>query len=202
MVTGERLRVLSGTLGKSEFGHNMNFYKNTPCRLSHDLKVTTGTHGILEYPDKDNKPTDIFLARIESYVPAPKYYWKTVEDPSTTTAVTFIGLNDPHTNTPPTELCPNRCAEMSWVDWDVTRLDSGYMYCCSAEDAAKAIPAMLAVSAPGGLLGGFQAGNSQGGGDQGSCQVLYHVASVAMAYSQAGPCNCNCAKSVQVCCYI
>ena len=103
------------------------------------MVVTTGTHGVLEYPDKDSKATDIFLARIESYVPAPKYYWKVVQDPATNTAAAFIGLNDPHTNVAPEELCPNRCAEMaSWVDWDITKLDSGYMYCCSVEDAAKA----------------------------------------------------------------
>ena len=102
--------------------------------------MTTGTHGILEYPDKDSKATDIFLARIESYVPAPKYYWKVVQDPATNTAAAFIGLNDPHANVAPKELCPNRCAEMaSWVDWDITKLDSGYMYCCSVEEAAKAI---------------------------------------------------------------
>ena len=109
-------------------------------RLGRDLVVTTGTHGILEYPDKDSKATDIFLARIESYVPAPKYYWKVVQDPATNTAAAFIGLNDPHANVAPKELCPNRCAEMaSWVDWDITKLDSGYMYCCSVEEAAKAI---------------------------------------------------------------
>merc|ERR1712130_703671 len=46
------------------------------AKLGRDLVVTTGTHEVLEYPDKNNNPTDIFLARIESFVPAPKYYWK------------------------------------------------------------------------------------------------------------------------------
>ena len=102
--------------------------------------VTTGTHEVLEYPDKNNNPTDIFLARQESFVPAPKYYWKVVQDPETKTAAAFIGLNDPHTNVAPLELCKNRCSEMSsWVDWGIDKLDSGYMYCCSVEDAAKAI---------------------------------------------------------------
>ena len=30
-----------------------------------------------------------------------------------------------------------------WVDWKLTNLDSGYMYCCSVEDAAKAIQATV-----------------------------------------------------------
>ena len=109
-------------------------------RFGRDLVVTTGTHEVLEYPDKSNSPTDIYLARIESYVPAPKYYWKVVQDPETKTGAAFIGLNDPHTNVAPVELCKNRCSEMSsWVDWGIENLDAGYMYCCSIEDAAKAI---------------------------------------------------------------
>ena len=113
-------------------------------RLGRDLVVTTGTHEVLEYPDKNNNPTDIFLARQESFVPAPKYYWKVVQDPETKTAAAFIGLNDPHTNVAPIELCKNRCNEMSsWVDWGIDNLDAGYMYCCSVEDAAKAIKVFI-----------------------------------------------------------
>ena len=158
-------------------------------RLGRDLVVTTGTHEVLEYPDKNNNPTDIFLARQESFVPAPKYYWKVVQDPETKTAAAFIGLNDPHTNVAPIELCKNRCNEMSsWVDWGIDNLDAGYMYCCSVEDAAKAIKVFIKqcnksllngtfpskaipdVSAPGGLIGGSGT-PSTGGGDSGSCQV-------------------------------
>ena len=56
------------------------------------------------------------------------------------TTAAFIGLNDPDTNVSLVELCHNRCAEMSsWVDWDITKLDSGYMYCCSVEEPAAVI---------------------------------------------------------------
>jgi len=151
------------------------------AQLGRDLVVTTGTHEILEYPDTNRKMKAIHLARIEKYVPAPKYYWKIVQDPQTNTAAAFIGLNDPHTNVAPLELCRNRCAEMShWVDWKLTNLDSGYMYCCSVEDAAKAIQEMPPVSAPGGLLGG------QGGTD--------HTQEGEDA-CMAGPCNCKCSKN-------
>jgi len=153
------------------------------AKLGRDLVVTTGTHEVLEYPDKNNKATDIFLARIESFVPAPKYYWKVVQDPETKTAAAFIGLNDPHTNVAPVELCKNRCNEMnSWVDWAINNLDSGYMYCCSVEDAAKAIKAIPDMTAPGGLIGGSGAPPSEGGDSTtGTCQ--------------AGPCQCSCAKN-------
>merc|ERR1712121_7380 len=149
------------------------------AKLGRDLVVTTGTHEVLEYPDKNNNPTDIFLARIESFVPAPKYYWKVVQDPETKTAAAFIGLNDPHTNVAPLELCKNRCNEMSsWVDWGINNLDSGYMYCCSVEDAAKAIKAIPDMTAPGGLIGGSGAPSTP---STGTCQ--------------AGPCQCSCAKN-------
>ena len=70
--------------------------------------MTTGTYEVLEFPNKDKKPTGIFLAKIESAVPAPKYYWKVVHDPETKRAAAFIGLNDPHAKKAPPELCKNR----------------------------------------------------------------------------------------------
>ena len=29
---------------------------------------------------------------------------------------------------------------MSWVDWEMTDLDGGYMYCCDLQEAAAAFP--------------------------------------------------------------
>ena len=69
--------------------------------------MLTGTHGLLTYPDSYNNPTPIYLFN-NTYVPAPKYYWKVVQDPLTNTAVAFIGSNDPHVTSAPLELCPNR----------------------------------------------------------------------------------------------
>merc|ERR1712080_40540 len=122
-------------------------------KLGRDLEVVTGTHDILEYPNKTGKDTEIFLEEKKSYVPAPKYYWKVVMDNETETAAVFIGLNDPHVKEAPKELCKNRCAEMGpWVDWSLTELDAGYMYCCSVEEAAQKIKSIPDISAPGGLL--------------------------------------------------
>ena len=146
MATGRLWRELFVTLQLSMFNISQyasvqassNVFIGDILRLGRDLVVTTGTHEVLKYPNKGNSPTDIFLAT--DFVPAPKYYWKVVQDPQTKTGAAFIGLNDPHTNVAPEELCKNRCSEMgSWVDWDLTNLDSGYMYCCAVEDAAKAI---------------------------------------------------------------
>lgn len=112
--------------------------------LGHDISVYTGTHDILKYADKYGQLIDIYLY-IDAetrYVPAPLYYWKVVYDAETDSGVAFIGLNDPHVTKPPTELCDNVCSSMPWVDWSITELDAGYMYCCSIESARKAIPSI------------------------------------------------------------
>jgi len=151
-------------------------------KLDRDLQVMTGTHGLLTYPDSNNNPTPIYLFN-NTYVPAPKYYWKVVQDPMTNTAVAFIGSNDPHVTSAPLELCPNRCAEMPWVDWNLSDLDSGYMYCCSVEDAVKAIPAIPAMQAAG-LLTLQGPGPAPGPSpSSGTCT--------------AGPCTCTCDKNEQ-----
>eukprot|EP00090_Calanus_glacialis_P045179 TRINITY_DN8232_c0_g1_i1.p1 TRINITY_DN8232_c0_g1~~TRINITY_DN8232_c0_g1_i1.p1 ORF type:complete len:472 (-),score=119.75 TRINITY_DN8232_c0_g1_i1:256-1671(-) len=151
-------------------------------KLDRDLQVMTGTHGLLTYPDSNNNLTPIYLYN-NTYVPAPKYYWKVVQDPMTNTAVAFIGSNDPHVTSAPLELCPNRCAEMPWVDWNLSDLDSGYMYCCSVEDAVKAIPAIPAMQSAG-LLTLQGPGPAPGPSpSSGTCT--------------AGPCTCTCAKNQQ-----
>jgi len=134
--------------------------------LGRDLQVVTGTHDILQYPNSDNKKTDIFLEEEQSLVPAPKYYWKLVRDPINDTAAVFIGLNDPHIKSPPRKLCRDRCSEMSsWVKWSMDRLEAGFMYCCSVEDASKRIKGIPMVTETGGLLVGqeeTETGDSEG----------------------------------------
>ena len=106
----------------------------------------TGTPGIR---DDNNNPKELDLAKIflykEKYVPAPRLFWKVLQDKETNTAAVFIGLNDPHSSLAPLELCPNRCAEMAWVDWEMTDLDGGYMYCCDLQEAAAVFPEIYSL---------------------------------------------------------
>lgn len=162
--------------------------RDLATKLGRDLKVTTGTSGVLQYPDNNDIPTNINLFNA-TIIPAPLYYWKVVEDPQTCTAAAFIGLNDPHRETPPTDLCTNSCKDMGWVDWDVNSMESGYMYCCSVEEARKNIPAIPAsITATEGLVMGLDGGNTAGvsentctaGGSENTCT--------------AGPCSCSCSK--------
>ena len=110
-----------------------------PLSLGKKIDVYTGTHGILQYRDLNNNKKDIFLYE-DKYVPAPRFFWKVLRERDSNTAAVFIGLNDPHESLAPLELCPNRCAEMAWVDWEMTDLDGGYMYCCDLQEAASVFP--------------------------------------------------------------
>jgi len=155
--------------------------RDLASKLGRDLNVMTGTHDILEYPNSDNILTPIFLYN-SSYVPAPKYYWKVVRDPQTDTAAAFIGLNDPHAKTAPRDLCSNKCPEMAWVDWNVSDLSAGYMYCCSVQQAARAISSIPYVSSKGLIQLSPMVPPKEPGEvpapDQASCTT--------------GPCTCSC----------
>lgn len=128
--------------------------RDLAIKAGHDVVEYSGTHEYLKYPDSNNNPAPIFLytATGKQYVPAPLYYWKVLHDPSKNTAAAFIGLNNPHAVSPPKELCRNRCADMTWVDWNLTHLDGGYMYCCEVSDARLSIPSMPQIKASGLLL--------------------------------------------------
>ena len=125
-----------------------------PLSLGKKIDIYTGTHGILQYRDVNNNKKNIFLYE-DKYVPAPRFFWKVLREKDSNTAAVFIGLNDPHERVAPLELCPNRCAEMAWVDWEMTDLDGGYMYCCDLQEAATVFSeiASLRLSSSGLLQG-------------------------------------------------
>ncbi len=110
-------------------------------RLKKTIDVYTGTYGILEYANVDDKMKNIFLytANSKTWIPAPHYYWKVVHNKDTNEAVAFIGVNDPQTAAWPKKLCSDVCSSLSWVDWDVTSQNSGYMYCCDVQELKKTI---------------------------------------------------------------
>ena len=64
---------------------------------SGNVKVWTGTFGVLSYPDVNNNDADIYVyvKGDLKLVPAPKYYWKVLQGDDGKFAG-FVGLNDPH----------------------------------------------------------------------------------------------------------
>merc|ERR1712168_1187029 len=161
--------------------------------LGHDVSSYTGTHGILQYTDKHGDLVDIYLYLNGEtrYLPAPLYYWKVLYDAETDTGAAFIGLNDPHATSPPNELCTNVCSSMAWVDWSITELDAGYMYCCSIEDARKAIPSMPDIKTSGliqkGTEGSSTTNNNVYTYTNGPCTCTCQLGD-----TQCGGCTCSC----------
>ena len=63
-------------------------------------------------------------------------------------------MNNPHEKAMPLELCTNVCSAMSWVDWEMTDLPGGFMYCCDLQEAAAVLEEIssLGLAAPAGLV--------------------------------------------------
>ena len=128
METGKPLSLMWGVSppGKLDF-FLQNIIDLSFCRLKRDLQVTTGTFGILEYPDAHQRSTSIFLSieRTSPYVPAPKLFWTVVLDPVTGQSAAFMGLNDPHATVAPKNICKNRFVktfiEQKWTFPGATR---------------------------------------------------------------------------------
>nr|XP_040570009.1 uncharacterized protein LOC121119415 [Lepeophtheirus salmonis] len=102
-------------------------------KLHSTLTVYTGTYEILEFYEKQ-----IFLLE-KKLIPAPRYFWKVVHDPSTKKAVAFVGYNNVFSKTSPKPICKDVCDQIPWVDWERDSLYKGFMYCCEVDDLNKAI---------------------------------------------------------------
>nr|WBG54456.1 duplex-specific nuclease [Austinograea rodriguezensis] len=108
-----------------------------------DLRVYNGGWGVLELDDNNGNPVKVFLGLVENetVVPAPAVTWKVVHDEYSNCAVAVVGVNNPHlTSAPSTTLCEDVCSSLSWIDFDVSDLTNGYMYCCSVSDLRAAVP--------------------------------------------------------------
>ena len=69
---------------------------------------------------------------------------------------------------------------MPWVDWKISDLESGYMYCCNVADAHKVIPSIPDIPVTGLITLKPPVTPSP---SSGTCN--------------AGPCTCTCAKNEQ-----
>ena len=72
--------------------------RNMAESIQDTVKVWSGTYGLLSYPDVNGNDVDIYIyvKNGKKYIPAPKYYWKVIQNGVTGEAVAFVGLNDPH----------------------------------------------------------------------------------------------------------
>lgn len=112
----------------------------------------------------NNNLRTFFLYKKDSaeYIPAPLYYWKVLHDSVKNEAIAFLGLNDPHATQSPAPLCQDKCAGISWVDWNIGEIDSGFMSCCSVEELRGKISFLPDLSTNGEwpkVMGGDADGN-------------------------------------------
>nr|WBB44925.1 northern shrimp nuclease [Chrysogorgia stellata] len=113
--------------------------------LERDLHVYTGTHEVLELPDVNGNLVEIYLHTEGgvNMLPAPRYFWKVIYDPSTAAGVAAVGVNNPYLTTEEVEshflLCSDICSDLTWLTHTMTSPDHGYIYCCPVDDLANVI---------------------------------------------------------------
>lgn len=108
------------------------------------LQVFTGTLGQLAMKNDAGRMTKIYLSKGKKpYIPVPEFFWKAVYDPASDDAVVFVGLNNPHFQGDPSaeaSICPDRCAEARWFFGFQSSIPKGFLYCCSYQEFAAAVP--------------------------------------------------------------
>ena len=112
---------------------------------THDVTVFTGTYGILQFETTGGTARNFFLHRptgkSKMFFP-PEIFWKVLHDPDLNKAVAFVGFNSPFLQQAPAAAdlpCTNVCDQISWVDWAIDTLSSGYMICCAVDDLRASV---------------------------------------------------------------
>lgn len=106
-----------------------------------DLTVYTGTTGVLELRDVQDRLVPIFLYNGDQ-LPVPRYYWKILHDPAGGAGVAVVGINNPHLTSVPASMiiCPALASHPLLAMSEPHNIKSGYMFACRVEDLAAAVP--------------------------------------------------------------
>jgi len=106
-----------------------------------DLTVYTGTSGVIELSDVNDRLVPIFLYNGDM-LPVPRYFWKILHDPAGGAGVAVIGINNPHLASVPSSmiLCPALSSHPLLAMSEPHNIKSGYMFACRVEDLAAAVP--------------------------------------------------------------
>ncbi|CAB3236126.1 unnamed protein product [Arctia plantaginis] len=109
-------------------------------------KVYTGTFGVTQLRDQNNRLVSIFLDRPHNRIPVPLYYYKVVYDASRLQGTAFVSINNPYYTTDEVRnltFCTDHCRNnnaFSWLRWQPDRIDIGYSFCCTIEDFRRTVP--------------------------------------------------------------
>ncbi|KAM3967998.1 alkaline nuclease [Aphomia sociella] len=111
--------------------------------------IYTGTFGVSQLRDQNNRLVDIYLHRDANnnpQVPVPLYYYKVVYDASRRLGTAFVSINNPYYTEAEVRaltFCTDRCRNnnaFNWLNWQADRIDLGYSFCCTVADFRAVVP--------------------------------------------------------------
>ncbi|KAL0839645.1 hypothetical protein ABMA28_016314 [Loxostege sticticalis] len=113
-----------------------------------DAVIYTGTFGVTQLRDANNRLQDIYLHQTGNtrQLPVPLYFYKVAYDASRRLGTAFISINNPYYTAAEVrslQFCNDRCrgnSAFSWLNWQPDRIDIGYSFCCTIADFRKVVP--------------------------------------------------------------
>lgn len=124
----------------------------------YNTMIYTGTFGVSQLRDQNNRLVDIYLHRDANnnpQLPVPLYYYKVVYDASRRIGTAFVSINNPYYTeqevralTFCTDVCRNNNA-FNWLRWQPDRIDIGYSFCCTVDDFRRTVPHLPAFTVNG-----------------------------------------------------
>lgn len=123
-------------------------------QLETDLRIITGTHGVLTFPGADHTDVEIFLLPNEA-LPVPKFIWKLVYSPKTRRAIVLISLNNPFVKDTSEidKICVDICKQYGWAQENWEKFDRGVVYCCEYETFTTVVQTVPEIDVIGVLEG-------------------------------------------------
>lgn len=73
-------------------------------------------------------------------IPIPELFWKVAYDPIHKAGIALLGVNNPYqTDISKSIICKDVSQKIGWLNFDLTKVESGYMYACSIPDLRNVI---------------------------------------------------------------
>ncbi|XP_063892698.1 uncharacterized protein LOC110377300 [Helicoverpa armigera] len=117
--------------------------------------IYTGTFGVTQLRDQNNRFVDIYLVPERNQIPVPLYYYKVVYDASRRIGTAFVSINNPYytlAEARARQFCTDRCRNnnaFNWLRWQPDRIDIGYSFCCTIDDFRRTVPHLPAFTTNG-----------------------------------------------------
>jgi len=117
--------------------------------------IYTGTFGISQLRDQNNRLVDIYLVPERNQIPVPLYFYKVVYDAGRRLGTAFVSINNPYYSESEVRaltFCTDRCrnnSAFSWLNWQPDRIDIGYSFCCTVDDFRRTVPHLPAFTTNG-----------------------------------------------------